>query len=202
MAVTPVEYASVIRNLLPPGVAFPRGDSSSLLAMLIEVWGSELSRLDSRAQALIEEADPRVCQETFTEWLEQWGIPDDCMKLWSRLNNSTLRQMLLHKVRNVGGQSVKFFMDLAEMFGYWIEIDEFREHSVVSDTLDMLCDSRWPHRWKVNVLTGSGGKMTYHDVVGGAEEPLAWWGDALIECLIRRYAPAHTELTFAYIEEN
>jgi uncharacterized protein YmfQ (DUF2313 family) len=43
--------------------------------------------------------------------------------------------------------------------------------------------------------------MTYHNVMGGAEEALAWWGDNLIECLIKRYAPAHTTLYFGYFED-
>lgn len=201
MAVTAQEYVEQLKALLPPGPAWPRGDSASMFALLIETWGAEFARVDARARALILEADPRFCQETFEDWLKQWGLPDDCIKLWSTVNNTTLRKLLIQKVTSIGGQTPKFFIDLASMFGYTIEIDEFRGYTVMADTLDVLAEELWPSTWEVNVLQTAGAKMTYHEVTGGVEEPLAWWGDALIECLIRRYAPAHTEVSFAYIDE-
>ena len=117
------------------------------------------------------------------------------------MNNTTLRKLLIQKVTSIGGQTPQFFIDLASMFGYTIEIDEFRGYTVMADTLDVLAEELWPSTWEVNVLQSAGEKMTYHEVTGGVEEPLAWWGDALIECLIRRYAPAHTQVSFAYIDE-
>lgn len=201
MAITAQEYVAGLKALLPPGPAWPRGDSTSLLALLIETWAQEFARVDARAHALITEADPRFCQETFQEWLTQWGLPDECIKLWSTINNTTLRNLLVYKVTSLGGQTPQFFIDLAAMFGYQIEIDEFRGYTVMADTLDVLADELWPSTWEVNVLQSAGTKMSYHEVTGGVEEPLAWWGDALIECLIRRYAPAHTQVGFAYIDE-
>ena len=65
MAVTAHEYVGMLKELLPPGPAWPRGDSTSLYAMMFEVWGTELARIDSRANALIKEADPRFAIETF-----------------------------------------------------------------------------------------------------------------------------------------
>lgn len=201
MAVTAQEYVAHLKALLPPGPAWPRGDAASMYAMLIEVWANEFTRIDARAHALINEADPRFCAETFDEWLTQWGLPDECVLLWSNANQSTLRTLLVHKVTSVGGQTVQYFCDLAAMFGYLIEIDEFRGYTVMADTLDVLAEELWPSTWEVNVLKSAGTKMTYHQVTGDVSEPLAWWGDALIECLIRRYAPAHTNVSFAYIDE-
>ena len=201
MAVTAQEYVNQLKALLPPGPAWPRGDSTSMLALLIETWATEFARVDARAAALIAEADPRFCQETFQDWLAQWGLPDECTKLWAHLNTTTLRTLLLQKVTGIGGQTPQFFFDLAGMFGYVIEIDEYRSYTVIADTLDVLADELWPSTWEVNVLQSAGTKMTYHEVTGGVEEPLAWWGDALIECLIRKYAPAHTQVSFSYIDE-
>ena len=81
MAVTANEYVGMLKELLPPGPVWPRGDSTSLYAMMFEVWAIELARIDSRANALITEADPRFAIETFPQWLEEWGLPDECLKL-------------------------------------------------------------------------------------------------------------------------
>lgn len=200
MAVTAQEYVGMLKELLPPGPAWPRGDTPSLYAMMFEVWGAELARADSRARALITENDPRFALETFQEWLDEWGLPDDCIRAWSNANDTTLRKLLLWKIQTVGSQNWQFFVDLASMFGYIITIDEFNRHSVRSRTSDVLSSEIWPHTWRVNVLAAQGSAMTYHEVTGDAKEPLAWWGDALIECLIKRYAPAHATLSFAYID--
>jgi uncharacterized protein YmfQ (DUF2313 family) len=198
MAVSASEYVGMLKELLPHGVAWPRGDSTSLYALMFEVWGAELARVDARARVLITEDDPRFAIETFQEWLDEWGLPDDCIRAWSDANDSTLRKLLLWKIQTVGSQNWQFFVDLAAMFGYVITIDEFNRHSVRSRTSDVLSEEMWPHTWRVNVLAAQGSAMTYHQVTGDAKEPLAWWGDSLIECLIRRYAPAHCTLIFAY----
>lgn len=198
MAVSASEYVGMLKELLPHGVAWPRGDSTSLYALMFEVWGAELARVDARARALITEDDPRFAIETFQEWLDEWGLPDDCIRAWSDANDPTLRKLLLWKIQTVGSQNWQFFVDLATMFGYVITIDEFNRHSVRSRTSDVLSEETWPHTWRVNVLAAQGSAMTYHEVTGDAKEPLAWWGDSLIECLIKRYAPAHCTLIFAY----
>lgn len=125
MAVTAHEYVGMLKELLPPGPAWPRGDSTSLYAMMFEVWGTELARIDSRANALIKEADPRFAIETFPDWLVEWGLPDECLKLWGATDMPTLRRLLLWKMTTVGAQNKQFFIDLAAMFGYSIVIDEF-----------------------------------------------------------------------------
>ena len=53
MAVTAAEYDANIKALLPPGPAWPRDDTGSVMAMLIECWAVEFSRVDSQAMALI-----------------------------------------------------------------------------------------------------------------------------------------------------
>lgn len=55
MAVTAAEYDANIKALLPPGPAWPRDDTGSVMAMLIECWAVEFSRVDSQAMALINE---------------------------------------------------------------------------------------------------------------------------------------------------
>lgn len=195
------EYEEMLRQLLPPGPAFPRGDYESAMAMLLEVFALELSRIDSRVEALIRENDPRVCVETFREWLTEWGLPDVCANLMAGMNDSVLRQLLLFRITVPGGQSRAFFIDLAARFGYRIQIDELVRHTVMSKVMDAMWSQSHPYVWRVNVLSGTDRENTtasMHTVIGGADEALAWWGDQLIECLIERYKPAHAEVVYGY----
>lgn len=193
------EYLSMLKKLLPPGIAFPREDTTSFIALLLECWAIELSRIDSRIDALIRENDPRVSVECFSDWLAEWGLPDVCANLIAGMTDTTLRQLLLFKITTVGGQSRRFFAELAARFGYSIQIDEFQHHTVDSQVMDALWSSTTPHYWRVNVLTGAEDATSHaHNTLGDVTEPLAWWGDQLIECLIERYKPAQSEVLFGY----
>ena len=197
------EYEEMLRQLLPPGPAFPRGDYESMMAMLLEVFALELSRIDSRVDALVREDDPRVSVECFREWLEEWGLPDVCSNLLGNLTDSVLRQLLLFRITVPGGQSKKFFVELAARFGYEIQIDELRPYTVQSEVMDAMWSTAAAYTWRVNVLSGAAAENTtasMHTVIGGADEPLAWWGDMLLECLIERYKPAQTEVVYGYFQ--
>lgn len=197
------EYEEMLRQLLPPGPAFPRGDYESMMAMLLEVFALELSRIDSRVDALVREDDPRVSVECFREWLEEWGLPDVCSNLLGNLTDSVLRQLLLFRITVPGGQSKKFFVELAARFGYEIQIDELRPYTVQSEVMDAMWSTSAAYTWRVNVLSGAAAENTtasMHTVIGGADEPLAWWGDMLLECLIERYKPAQTEVVYGYFQ--
>ena len=193
------DYEEQLRQLLPPGPAFPCGDYESMIALMLEVFALELSRIDSRVEALIRENDPRVSVETFQEWLTEWGLPDVCANLLSGMTDSTLRQLLLFRITVLGGQSRRFFAELCARFGYVIQIDELQRHTVDSQVMDGLWSSTLPYAWKVNILTGEENATTHwHNVLGGVQEALSWWGDGLVECLIERYKPAHTEVYYGY----
>ena len=204
MAVGAKEYIQQIKALLPPGPAWPRDDGSSVMALLIEVWATEFSRIDARAHALIVEADPRLCTETFTQWLQQWGIPDECLAAWASISDvglteRLLRDALLEKMTVPGGQDIAFFVRLAMTYGYEVTIDELTPHTVMSRVMAPFSADGWTFRWRVQVHSGRGSTVTWHDALGTCAEALAWWGDAAIECLIKKYAPAHTEVSFSYL---
>lgn len=205
MAVLKGDYVSQIKALLPPGPAWPRGDATSLFAMFIEVWASEFSRVHERAEVLLDEADPRKAVECFEEWLDEWGIPDECLKAWAGITRDSLtatelRRSLLHKVRTPGGQSAAYFISLAKVFGYDITVEEYGPWDVLNTVNDVFADDSWRNCWRVTSYATGASNMSYHDAMGTVRDPLAWWGDSIIECLINRYKPAHTRCFFAYRE--
>lgn len=193
------EYLRMLKQLLPPGPAFPRGDRASMVALMLEAWSVELARIDSRIETLISENDPRVSVEAFEDWCAEWGIPDVCENLLGDLSTVTLRQLLLFKITTIGGQSVRFFAELAKIFGYTIQIDEIRPYTVDSQVMDAMWSNGVAHTWRVNILTGQEDSTAQmHNTLGTVNEPLAWWGDGLLECLFARYKPAHTEVYYGY----
>jgi uncharacterized protein YmfQ (DUF2313 family) len=177
------------------------------MAMLIECWAVEFSRVDSQAMALINEADPRFCSETFEDWITQWGVPDSCLEAWGSLladglTETILRQALLQKITTIGSQSLQFFVDLAKTYGYSITIDELFNQTVLSTVLTPFASGTgWASQWRVHVYKNAGATVSRHTAIGTAEEALAWWGDSVIECVIRHYAPAHTNVIFGYFED-
>lgn len=206
MAVTAQEYTKQIKDLLPQGLAWNADDTASCMALMMECWAMELSRIDGRVEALVNEADPRLCVETFQDWLTQWGIPDECLQAWGtvlldELTPQMLRQALVQKVTTIGSQSIKFFIKMAESYGYIVYVDECKPFMTVSTVMDALTSTpSLYHHWTAKVFTGQVGKVSYHDTLGNVKEPLSWWGDKIIECLLRRYAPAHTVLKVGYIQ--
>ncbi len=205
--VTQGEYSAQIRALLPHGLAWSRDDVASVMGIMVECWAMEFQRADARIDALIREADPRFCVETFQEWLTQWGVPDECLALWgellaNKLTAQMLRQALVHKVTTVGGQTFRFFIELAESYGYRIRIEEYRPWRVTSTLMDLLIDNdNIHHTMLVSIYTGHSGKVYYFDTLSGVNDPLSWWGDKIVECLLRRYAPAHVDLRIGYLSE-
>lgn len=53
----------------------------------------------------------------------------------------------------------------------------------------------------LGITIRSDGNAEYLDVTWSADEPLARWGNALLECMIRALAPAHVHVIFMYEEE-
>ncbi len=205
MAVLSSDYVSQVKALLPPGPAWPRGDAASLFAMFIEVWASEFARTHERIEVLLDEADPRKTLECFEEWLDEWGIPDECLKAWAGITRDSmtvteLRRSLLHKIRTPGGQSAAYFISLAKVFGYTITVEEYTPWHVLRSVNDLFASEDWHYCWRVTSYFEGASNMAYHNTLGSVREPLAWWGDGLIECLITRYKPAHTRVFFAYRE--
>jgi uncharacterized protein YmfQ (DUF2313 family) len=192
---TATEYRAQLQALLPPGLAWPRDDSAPL-PRLLHAWAEELARLDARAKTLVDEADPRTTTELLTDWERVAGLPDACTGPLETLTQR--RAALVARLTGLGGQSPAYFIALAAALGYAITITEFRPHLVMSDVDAPLCDAPWRFVWQVNAAT----ETVRHLLVDSpVDEPLAIWGNALLECVIRRFAPAHTLVLFAYEEE-
>lgn len=195
---------------------------------LAQIWGSPgvdaasdaipgtAQLVDGRAGDLLErESDPRATIELLPDWERAWGLPDPCVA--EPLTIANRQVALVTKMTLLGAQSRAFFIATAAALGYTITIREFSPFmagvSRCGDTRNLAIDGDTPdgthYRWEI----GPPEMRFYWVVVVGALR-LTWFrageGQAGVdpmvrialatdlECLIRRYKPAHTDVVFDY----
>jgi uncharacterized protein YmfQ (DUF2313 family) len=207
------EYAHALSALLPRGIAWPRWPDSVLMRVVHGLAGI-MGWADGRAADLLErESDPRQTVEMLDSWERAWGLPDPCYEgpstIGERQNALVMRMTLL------GGQSRAFFISAAKQLGYDITIREYRPFMVgidrAGDNREYRADGtlgEWPAQighpahlrfaWTVNVHSV---RLTWFRASKGQAgiDPHLRIALALdLECVIRRWRPAHTEVLFNY----
>lgn len=189
-------YTELMQSYLPEGSAWPH-DPDAALTKIISVIGSELARVDARAAQLMQEFDPRTALELLPEWEEIVGEPDACSGPAETLKE---RRARVHaKLIARGGQSAAYFISLAASLGHTVEIEEYRPaYASLLAAGDPLWDEPAAHYWTVIIIDDDGGSRYFYADESAAGEPLATWGDTLLECMINRFQPAHTDVAFAY----
>lgn len=188
------EYRDALAALLPTGAAWPR-DPQSVLMRFLASLSAELQRVDARAAQLLAETDPTSTTEMLADWERVVGLPDPCVTLAQTV--AERRLALEGRLTAVGGQSRRFFLDLASRLGYTITIDEFPSAAAATAAGITFSGDEWAHIWRVNVPT-SVSITPFRAGAGAAGEPLRAWSNEVIECQFQRYKPAHTRVLFAY----
>ena len=187
--VTKSEYVELVKNLLPPGPAFPTDDDASELAIILEAVAEECVRVETFINLLIEESDPRSTAQLFTDWEESYGLPDECVTafLEREITNDERRKSLVTKSVGYGGQSLSYFQSLAKQLGRDVVVSNLRQEGRPETFY-------W---WVVEIISAT--SVDYATVMMNVDDALATWGDALLECVINQRKPAHTRVFFSYI---
>lgn len=195
MGLTDTDYLHQLQALLPPGPAWSRDDVAPI-THLLGALALELERIDGRAWQIIEEADPRTVAELFGDWERVAGLPDSCAVAFGGTQTVAQRRAaLVGKLTTLGGQSPAYFIGLAAALGYVITVTEFHAHTVGDDVDYPIYGDAWNFAWQVNAALNTVTEITVESTV---EDPLAAWGNALLECVINRLKPAHTAVLFSY----
>lgn len=195
MVVTATDYLRQLQALLPLGAAWPRDDDATITKLLTAL-ADELARVDGRSLQLLEEADPRTTAELFFDWERVAGLPDTCaIAFGGDQTMAQRRAALVGRLTTLGGQSPAYFIGLAAVLGYAITITEFHAHTVNDEVEYPLYGTAWNFAWQVNAALNT---VTDITVAGTVEDPIAAWGNALLECVIKRLKPAHTTVLFSY----
>jgi uncharacterized protein YmfQ (DUF2313 family) len=181
--VTPEDYARQLSQLLPRGYVWTRDPHSRLYKLLLAV-GDGLSRVHTSAQMLLREFDPRQADELIDNWETDTGLPDECTGPATGLD--ARRGAVMAKRLADGGASLPFFTELAAGLGYTIDIEEFGAFTTGSGCDEALNNDLWQHTWRVNVMMATDAVITDDE-------------KHVLECVIGRAAPGHTEVRFAYV---
>lgn len=172
-------YTEQLIALQPPGKALPT-DAGSNWVKLLDALAQELDRVHGRMDVLTNEI---TLADSAAEMLDAWeralGLPDPCAPAPTDPDLRLTR--IRTKLAEVGGQSAAYFIALAAGLGLSAEIIP----------------------WKPFEMGVSG----MGDPVGGSDQRLVWQMNfpgepdaerlALIKCIVRNAAPAHTVVVFS-----
>lgn len=189
------QYAQLLKDLLPPGLAFPREPGTDIERFL-QGAAVELARVDARAESLAVEVNPATTTELLTDWERAAGLPDRCAGVLEETLQGR-RNALLAKLTSIGGQSIEYFISVARALGYEISISEFRPFRAgLSRAGDPLTNGKWRFVWRVNAPEES--IIYFRAGLSAAGEALASWGNEPLECKLNQLKPAHTRIIFSY----
>lgn len=170
-------WQGALRKYLPRGVLWDwlRGgwlDSLLLAAADLFAWFE-----NCWANRLPIEADPRTTCKLLPDWEAACGLPDGCIPGGGTTQQR--RNAVVGKLLETGGCSFSYYIELALAYGYTI-----------------TCEDLGPLSWRVNSPLPSGMVNSTCDCT--CDDPLETFGNAQLECLIKRVKQSHTQVVFAY----
>lgn len=202
------KYASLLKRLFPKGWAWNFGDQFN---SLIQSLAYEPARLEARTLDFMDELDPRTTFEMLDNWERLLQIPDECTpagdpSIFER------RVRVLQKLTTGGGQSITFYKLIAQQLGYDVSVVDVKNYkdfragfARAGDELTnstnpdgSVSDAGWVYTWQ---LKGPAALVRYFRAgQGTAGQPLVLFSNDTLECVIKKYSPAHTTVLFNFGE--
>jgi uncharacterized protein YmfQ (DUF2313 family) len=192
---TPEDYLAQFQQLLPRGRVWHRGwgwiQDADLLT-LMPLW----SRLQTKLNDLITQIFPCSTTELLPEWEATLGLPDPCTGPLPTMQQRTAA--VCGKFAARGGQSRTYFLHLAASLGFTIELETFKPFTASQSRAGDPCyDEKWAYVWRV--IADPTQVLFFIASYSAAGDPLATWGNKLLECEFNAYKPAHTVIIFSYV---
>jgi uncharacterized protein YmfQ (DUF2313 family) len=199
---TPEQYAKQALALEPRGLLWSSRDPDANRIKLYQGHGEEASRVEGRGLDLLEELDPRITAELLEDYERLLDMAGDCVGIQDL---ATDRQRAIHeKLTILGSESPQAFIDAARRVNFIITIEEHfamiagpfgpLDRSKAGDAITQGSD--WAHTFTVHsVLTGV---TEFKAGSGRCIDPLRVFGNDVLECVVNRKKPAHTQALFSY----
>lgn len=184
--------ADQLRLLLPP-VSYD--GTAPRLSAAIEAEANALTQSDVQAEAVYSAifADSGMA---LADWERVLALPDPCLIGVPQSVRQRV-QAIVSKLQARGGQSKLFFIALAKSLGYDITITTFRpSRAGIARVGDRIYGGDWNFTWRVNAPA-----VNINYAVAGftaAGDPLASWGNKILECRLSQMKPAESILLFGY----
>jgi uncharacterized protein YmfQ (DUF2313 family) len=182
------EYARLLMSLLPRGRFWTRS-KDSVLYEFMQGCGDELSRIEGRAEDLINEAYPTQIQETFEEWEADFALPDEGKDISSI--DSERRERIHAKLVATGQQNAEYFEDIASALGYTIEIEGIQKSlaGLMTAGSSVATNDYSCFYWFVNI-----------DVTAKMQQYFTKANISQLIIDITKWKPAHTIVLFRFTE--
>jgi len=186
------QLADQLRLLLP---AVSYDGNAPQLSAAIEAEANALTQSDAQAEAVYSAifADSGV---GLADWERVLALPDPCL-VGAPQSVRQRVQAVVSKLQARGGQSRPFFIALAKALGYDITISTFRPaRAGIARAGDHVYGGEWDYAWRVNAPA-----VTVNYAVAGltaAGDPVASWGNKILECRFSQMKPAESTLLFGY----
>lgn len=182
------------KKTMPFGRAWPRAPGT-VLHTVLSGFMSGVARTINDARSIAPDAFPSTTTYVLEEWQKTLGLPDPCAG-----TNPTIEQQrnqVVARLGDAGGSSIGYYISFAKSLGYDITITEFATaRADIMRADDPVCDPFWAYVWRVNAPAAT---IDYFRADKSyADDALATWGNAVLECEIKARAPAHTNVLFAY----
>jgi uncharacterized protein YmfQ (DUF2313 family) len=197
--ITPEDYGQVAIDHLPPGDAWPR-EPGSMMARFWLAVADTFYRLHRRCCDLLRESFPPTAVETLGEWEKVLGLPDPCVGRLGETIAERQRDVAL-KLISRGGQRPAYYIGLARILGY--EIDIVEHFPAWMGIARMGCSpvGNEPFWWKVRIKNLP--VIRLRSGCGQMGEPICAVPNLnTLLCAIQRAAPAHTDVTFSLLEDE
>ena len=190
----PKDFASGLQSLLPPGDALTH-DPNAVLTSLLAGMSGRMAAVHAQVGVLTEvESDPRQTTILLTDWEKSFGLPDPC--LGAAPTYAERRAQLVARIAARGGQSSAYMISYAATLGFPITITTFKPFRFGMAFGLPIYGIPWAFTWQINAPT-----LNYQYFDFGANnfgEPFAVYSNVVLQCEMKRIAPAHTVLLFQY----
>ncbi|CNL16341.1 bacteriophage protein GP48 [Yersinia frederiksenii] len=190
------EYTAAIQSLMPGGLVWPK-ISGGVQTSTLRALARSYQRSDEDARDLLDAAFPSTATAMLPEWEATLGLPDLCAI--GEIDSIIQRQRaVVSKLFGIGGQSVAYFIRVAEALGYTISITQYRQACAgMSVCGDALNGDEWPFTW---LITAPETTINYAQCgLTYCGDPLRSWGNKQLECRLTVLNPSHTILKFGYV---
>jgi uncharacterized protein YmfQ (DUF2313 family) len=188
---TAADFLKALQGLMPRGRVWPR-DPDAVQTQVLSGLAPSYARATARANYLLVDAFPATTYELLPEWESTLGLPDPCAGVAPTI--AQRQAQVLARFVGVGGPTIQSLTAFAANLGYTVTINQFVEARAGQLHAGDPCNgTAWSYAWQINatVTIALAGAMA-------AGDPLASWGNAVLECEMKAVMPAHTIPIFSY----
>lgn len=195
---TTSDFLGAFIRLLPRGgvwTAVGQG-GNTIEGQALETLMPTHVRLTESAADLLIDAFPATTDQLLPEWQATLGLPDPCAGPSPTLAQSQA-QVVARLTGRGGTRSVAYYINFAATLGYDITVTQFAPFVAGRGRAGQSArGAAWAYAWQVNAPSVT---VTYFRAGRSpAGEPLAAFGNTVLQCELNRINPAHTVILYNF----